>query len=291
MSRTNLETYLIKTVLYFLIGSTIVVSACLPEPLDVKGIPVVKPEIVVSTQIISDRSVVVLLTKSFGALEASDDSDAEELLQQIAIDDATVTISGHQETYQLERLENGLYGGIIIPFEVDQEYELKVNSESLGEVSAVTTVKALVSFDDIKAELIFNGFDDTLAQITYRLPDPVEQNWYMLNVQQIERDEILDDLLNPRAFTRVMDDLNFNGRIHQETFRVFPRDFIPGDTIAVSLSNISKDYYDFIDLRLDNRFSFVEYLSEPVNYPSNVKGGRGFFNLYIPDVKIFILEY
>jgi hypothetical protein len=88
-----------------------------------------------------------------------------------------------------------------------------------------------------------------------------------------------------------MNDINFNGRIHQETFRVFPRDFIPGDTIAVSLSNISKDYYDFIELRLDNRFSFVEYLSEPVNYPSNVKGGRGFFNLYIPDVKIFILEY
>jgi hypothetical protein len=291
MSGISLDTYHMKTIVYFLIGSTIVVSACLPEPLDVKGIPVVKPEIVVSTQIIADQSVVVLLTKSFGALDASDDSDPEDLLQQIAIDDATVTIAGPQRIYELERLESGLYGGIIIPFQVDQEYELKVNSESLGEVSAVTTVKALVSFDDIKAELIFNGFDDTLAQITYRLPDPVEQNWYMLNVQQIERDEILDDLLNPRAFTRVMDDINFNGRIHQETFRVFPRDFIPGDTIAVSLSNISKDYYDFIELRLDNRFSFVEYLSEPVNYPSNVKGGRGFFNLYIPDVKIFILEY
>jgi len=174
---------------------------------------------------------------------------------------------------------------------VGETYELKVNSESLGEVSAVTTVKPLVSFDDIKAELVFNGFDDTLAQITYQLSDPVGQNWYMLNVQQIERDEVLDDLLNPRAFTRLMDDQNFNGRVHKETFRVFPRDFIPGDTIAVLLSNISKDYYDFIDLRLDNRFSFVEYLGEPVNYPSNVKGGKGFFNLYIPDVKLFVLEY
>src|SRR5688500_9604490 len=291
MSAISLDTYHMKTIVYFLIGSTIIVSACLPEPLDVKGIPVVKPQIVVSTQIIPDQSVVVLLTKTFGALDASNDSNAEELLKQIAIDDAVVTIAGPQGIYELEPLENGLYGGLIIPFEVGEEYELKVNSESLGEVSAVTTVKPLVSFDDIKAELVFNGFDDTLAQITYRLSDPVEQNWYMLNVQQIESDEILDDLLNPRAFTRLMDDQNFNGGSHQETFRVFPRDFIPGDTIAVSLSNISKDYYDFIELRLDNRFSFVEYLSEPVNYPSNVKGGRGFFNLYIPDVKIFILEY
>ncbi len=279
-----------RVTMYLLIGGMIV-SSCLPEPLDVKGVPVVKPQIVVSTQIIPDQSVIVLLTKTFGALDASDDSDPEELLKQIAIDDAVVTISGPGGTYELEPLENGLYGGLIIPFEVGEAYELKVNSESLGEVSAVTTVKPLVSFDDIKAELVFNGFDDTLAQITYQLSDPVEQNWYMLNVQQIERDEILDDLLNPRAFTRLMEDQNFNGRVHKETFRVFPRDFIPGDTIAVLISNISKDYYDFIDLRLDNRFSLVEYLGEPVNYPSNVKGGKGFFNLYIPDVRLFVLEY
>jgi Domain of unknown function (DUF4249) len=279
-----------RITMYLLFGGTIA-SSCLPEPLDVKGIPVVKPQIVVSTQIIPDQSVVVLLTKTFGALDASGDSDPEELLKQIAIDDATVTIAGPRGTYELEPLENGLYGGLIIPFEVGEAYELNVNSESLGQVSAVTTVKPLVSFDDIKAELVFNGFDDTLAQITYQLSDPVGQNWYMLNVQQIERDEVLDDLLNPRAFTRLMDDQNFNGRVHKETFRVFPRDFIPGDTIAVLLSNISKDYYDFIDLRLDNRFSFVEYLGEPVNYPSNVKGGKGFFNLYIPDIKVFVLEY
>jgi len=289
MART-LNLGFMRVIMYLLIGGTIVWS-CLPEPLDVKGIPVVKPQIVVSTQIIPDQSVVVLLTKTFGALDASNDSDPEELLKQIAIDDAVVTIAGPRGTYELEPLENGLYGGLIIPFEVGEAYELNVNSESLGQVSAVTTVKPLVSFDDIKAELVFNGFDDTLAQITYQLSDPIGQNWYMLNVQQIERDEVLDDLLNPRAFTRLMDDQNFNGRVHKETFRVFPRDFIPGDTIAVLLSNISKDYYDFIDLRLDNRFSFVEYLGEPVNYPSNVKGGKGFFNLYIPDVKLFVLEY
>ena len=217
MART-LNLGFMRVTIYLLIGGTIV-SSCLPEPLDVKGIPVVKPQIVVSTQIIPDQSVVVLLTKTFGALDASNDSDPEELLKQIAIDDAVVTIAGPRGTYELEPLENGLYGGLIIPFEVGEEYELRVNSESLGQVSAVTTVKPLVSFDDIKAELVFNGFDDTLAQITYQLSDPIGQNWYMLNVQQIERDEVLDDLLNPRAFTRLMEDQNFNGPVHKETFR------------------------------------------------------------------------
>lgn len=269
----------------------LMVWGCLPEPLDVDGIPVVKPQVVVSTQIIPNQSLIVLLTKTFGALEASDDSDPEDLLNQIAVDDAIVTITGPRGTYELIPLDNGVYGGLIIPFEEGEAYELYVNSESLGEVSAKTTVKPLVSFDDIKAELIFNGFDDTLAQITYRLSDPMEQNWYMLNVQEIERQDVIENLLNPRAFTRLLDDTEFNGEVHQETFRVFPRDFIPGDTIAVTLSNISQDYYNFVDLRIENRFSFVEYLSEPVNYPSNVKGGKGFFNLYIPDVRTFVLEY
>lgn len=278
--------------LYFLpLGIILLLWGCLPEPLDVHGIPVVKPQIVVSTQIIPDQSLVVLLTKTFGALDASDDSDPEELLNQIAVNDAVVSITGPDGTYELSALDNGVYGGLIIPFREGDEYELHVNSESLGEVTARTTVKPLITFDDIRADLIFNGYDDTLAQITYRLTDPVEQNWYMLNVQEVERQDVVENLLNPRAFTRLLDDAEFNGEIYQETFRVFPRDFIPGDTIAVTLSNINKDYHDFIELRLDNRYSFVEYLSEPVNYPSNVQGGKGFFNLYIPDIKTFILEY
>lgn len=285
---SNLVSILVKFYLLILTGF---VSGCLPEPLEVGGLPVVKPQIVVSSQIISDQSLLVLLTKTFGALDASDDSDPEELLKQIAVSDAVVTITGPSGTYELQALENGLYGGLPIPFMEGEQYTLHVSSETMGDVSATTTVKPMVSFDDIKAELIYNGYDDTLAQITYRINDSPEKNWYMLNVQEVERADAIDNLLNPRAFTRLLDDNQFNGKIYKETFRVFPRDFIPGDTIAISLSNISKEYYDFINLRLDNRYTFVEYLSEPVNYPSNINGGKGFFNLYIPDFEVFVLEY
>jgi Domain of unknown function (DUF4249) len=273
-----------------LVSLVVFVSGCVPEPLDVDGVPVVKPQLVISTQIIPDQSVVVLVTKTFGALDASDDSDPQALLDQIAVDDATVTITGPAGTYTLLSLDNGAYGGLVIPFEAGEQYELKVNSELLGEVSAVTTVMPRPTFESIKAELYFTGFDDTLAQITYAFEDAPGKNWYMLNVQHIERDDLLDDVLNPNSFMKLVNDEGFDGQQYGESFRVFPRDYSPGDTIAVSLSNISQEYYDFIQLRLDNRFSFVEYLGEPINYPSNVKGGRGFFNLYVPDIRFFILE-
>ena len=264
--------------------------SCLPEPLAIDGLPVVKPQIVVSTQIIPDRSLVVLLTKTFGALEGSDDSDPEELLQQIAVDDAIVVIKGPVRTDTLLNIGYGFYGDVIIPFEEGEEYNLYINSESLGEVTATTTVKEQIKFEDIEAGLFFNGFGDTLAEVTHAFVDPPGKNWYMLNVQEVERVDIVENLLNPNSFMRLHDDVDFEGHELKETFHVFPRDYNPGDTIAVSLSNISSDYYDFLKLRVDNRFSLVQYLSEPVNYPSNIIGGKGFFNLYIPDVKFFVLE-
>lgn len=272
-----------------LLTSTVMV-ACIPDPLDVDGIPIVKPQIVVSTQIIPDQSLVVLLTKSFSALDADSDTDPEILLGQIAVTDATVTLAGPDSTYELLPVTLGFYGGIVIPFEPGDAYTLHVSSPTLGEVHATTVVKPQVSFQNIDAILFYNNFDDTLAQITHRIVDPPGKNWYMLNVQEVERVDIIENVINPRAFTRLLDDVDFENTAYEETFRVFPRDYQPGDTIAVSLSNISEEYYRFMELRQDNRFSFVEFLGEPINYPTNVVGGKGFFNLYIPDIRTFILE-
>lgn len=286
LSFSNLRYY--NTIVILILGALAV--SCLPDPLEVKNIPEVKPEIVVASQIIPNQGLVVLLTRTMGALDASNNSDPEELLEQIAVDDAVVTIIGPDDEYELDSLGNGLYGGITIPFVAGEQYKLKVSSESLGDVEATTTVLAPIQFDFVQAQLYYNEFNDTLAQVTYAIVDPLDDNYYMINVQEVEREDAVENLINPRAFTEIVEDDAFNGGEYRRTFRVFPRNYDPGDTIAVSLSNISDEYFEFIRLRLDNRFSFVEFLGEPVNYPSNVIGGRGFFNLYVPDVRLFILD-
>lgn len=266
-------------------------GGCLPDPLEVKGIPAVPQQIVVTTQMVPDQSLVVLLTRTFGALEASEDSDPQAVLDQVAVQDAVVTLTGPTGINTLVNLGNGFYGGIAATtFQAGESYTLHVVSASLGEVTATTVVKPTISFSDVVASLYYNGYGDTLAQIEYRFKDPDAANWYMLNVQPVESDDLTERILNPEAYTRLLDDTEFNGEVYAETVRVFPRDYHPGDTIAVSLSHISHEYYSFMELRLDNRFSFIEYLSEPVNYPSNVVGGKGFFNLYLPDVRVFVLE-
>lgn len=264
--------------------------SCLPDPLEVEGVPTIKPQIVVSSQILTDQSLVVLLTKSFGALEASDDSDPQALLNQIAINDALVTITGPQGTDTLNFIDSGVYGGLTNLLEGGKSYTLQVKSPTMGEVKASTLVKPQVRFDQIETELFFNGFDDTLAQVTHQFQDLPGKNYYMLNVQRFRQQNLEEQLLNPRAFIRLLTDETFDGKMYSENFRVFPTDFSEGDTVAVYLSNISEEYYRFIKLREDNRFSFVEFLGEPINYPSNVEGGKGFFNLYLPDIRLFRLS-
>ncbi|MBT1701133.1 DUF4249 family protein [Fulvivirgaceae bacterium PWU4] len=266
------------------------VSSCIPDPLEVRGIPEVKSQIVVSSQIVPDRTLAVLLTRTLGALDASDETDPQALLDQIAVNDALVTVTGAGRKDTLEFLGNGLYGGVVIPFQPGRNYTLKVNSETMGEVKATTIAKPQVSFRTIRAELYNSGYNDTLAQVTYGLKDPIVQNWYMINVQEVEREDVIDNLINPWAYTRLVSDEAFNGGEFDEQFRVFPNEYRTGDTVAVSLSNISEEYYRFMKLRIDNRFSLVEFLGEPINYPSNVEGGKGFFNLYVPDIRLFVLE-
>ncbi len=266
------------------------VISCLPDPLDVSGLPRVKPELVISTQIIPDGSLVVFVTKTFGALDASDDSDPAEVIDQIAVNDAVVTISYNDITDTLLFLGSGVYGGLDIDFVPGSTYTLSVDSETLGKVTASTEAKAQVLFDAIDAQLYFDGYDDTLAQVSYVLQDPPEKNWYMINVLEIDSADIVNNLLNPRDFTSLVNDDDFEGTVYAETFRVFPREFDKGDTIAVYLSNISEEYYNYLEMRISNRFGFFEFVSEPVNYPSNVKGGRGFFNLYVPDIRFIVLN-
>lgn len=279
-----------KTSVFMVVGLWLVLGSCLPEPLDIQKVPVVKSEIVVSSQIIPDSSLVVFVTKTVGALDASDDSDPLELLNLIAVNDAIVTLDGPQGKDTLTFLQNGAYRSLLTPFEPGEVYHLHVNSAEMGEVRATTKVKAKVDFTEIDAELFYNGFNDTLAEITYTFIDSPEPNWYMVNVQEVEQEDFVENLLNPRAHTILMTDEEFNDKSFTEKFRVFPRDYNPGDTIAVTLSNISEDYFQFMKLRIDNRFSFVEYISEPINYPSNVQGGKGYFNLYVPDVRLLVFD-
>lgn len=264
--------------------------SCIPDPLPVGNIPQLESKIVVSSQMTSDESVTIFLTKSVGALDVSDDDDLGELLDQIVIDDARVIIFNESYSDTLVSVGDGLYTSASIPLVEGDLYNLLIESPSMGTVTSGTEVKGQVLFESLDGKIYDTGYD-TLADIQYSFTDPTGENFYMINVQRITSEYELNDFLTPRIFTRLLEDDAFDGRTLVEQMKVFSgRDYVPGDTLGVFLSNISEGYYDFMQLRLDSRFSFADFLGEPANYPSNIKGGLGYFNLHVPDVRILVLE-
>lgn len=269
--------------------ATILLPSCIPDPLEIDNLEFPEAKIVVSSIVLPDQSVAILLTRSIGALEASDESDPRELITEIAINDAEVTLMVDGTIYPLNLLQDGVYQGIGIPLVAGTECHLKVVSQLYGEVSASTVVQAPIYFDTVQAQPYMNEHNLYWAEVSYTIKDPPTPNYYLLNVQKAKRKDVIDDILKPEAHTRQVEDKKFNAHEFSEMFRAVNKNFYPGDSLEVSLSNVSLDYFKYVGLRLENQLELVEVFSEPVYYPTNIRGGRGFFTLHLTDVRVVVL--
>ncbi len=278
-----------RTIYCWLIVGAPLFSSCVPEPLDVDDVVFPETQIVVSSMILPDGSVAVLLTRSIGALEASEESDPRELIADIAVNDAVVTLMTNDSIYHLTLLQDGIYQGMGIPLTEGLECHLKVVSASLGSVTATTAVQAPIYFDTVNAVPYVNEYNDYWAQVSYTIQDPPSENYYLLNVQEARRKELIENILKPDAYTRQVEDKSFNAQEFSERFRAMNKNFYPGDSIEVSLSNVSVEYFNYVTLRLENKLELVEIFSEPIHYPTNIRGGRGFFTLHLTDARVIVL--
>ncbi len=263
-------------------------AGCIPDPLPVDNITKPETKIVVSSQIVPGVGLVVFVTKTVGALEAGNNSDPQVLLQQIAIANATVSLSHQGNLQSLQNLGNGLYGSPSSTFLPGEAYTLKVVTDAMGTVTAQTNVPARVPFTTVDVKPYRVGYD-SLLQVDYSLNDPPGKNFYMISVQKFSRTQNLQSIINPRLFLHLTDDTEFDGKLYQDSFRTLFRAYSKGDSVSVMLASIGEDYYKFLKLRND-RFRFSEFSSEPLNYPSNVQGGYGYFNLHVPDARIFVVK-
>lgn len=262
---------------------------CIPDPLSVDDIPVMPTKLVVGSQVIPGQGLAVMVTRSIGALDAGRGSDLEALISQIAVEDAVVTLEHDGMTDTLTYQAFGVYADASGVIEGGKAYVLHVKSPAFGEVTASAIAPYQVPFQTVSAELYLTGYD-SLASVTYSLMDPPQRNWYMVNVQKFSAKDELNTYLNPRIFTHLVNDGAFNGKSFEEQFNVIFQDYSEGDSVAVILSSISHEYYQYLSLRNDSRYSLAGFATEPLNFPGNVNGGYGYFNLHVPDVRIFVLE-
>ena len=278
-------------------------SACTPKALDI-DLPQEQPKLVISSQIIPDQVMLVTVTKSFGALEYQQDGEgneeegeedeenendtiSSELVNQLVVNNAEVTISYQGITDTLEPLGNGLYTSLNTPQFVNVEYTLRVYDPGLDQtVTSGARMLEFVNFNNATAQRDSSN-NLHYVDVDFSINDPAGSNWYMVNFYSNNNS---DGNISPfsletgRTELLLLSDAEFENGVIEDSHRLYDWE---SDTVYVSMSNISREYHDYLSLRIKSNNSLGSFLNEPVGYPSNVVGGLGYFTTHYPDIRVF----
>ncbi|MBK8699366.1 MAG: DUF4249 family protein [Saprospiraceae bacterium] len=154
-----------------------------------------------------------------------------------------------------------------------------------------------LTFDAVKSLPIIVDDTTTFYSYEYKFRDlPGEENYYLvtatrLNLAKGGLSELEKSLLSifGNEFQLYSDKVTGDG-VEISYYPKFP-DTQVGDTLAVALSHITKEHFNYLSAYKKNGSIFNSLLSEPVRkFPTNVKNGFGFFSLVLPDVRNIILE-
>ena len=275
----------------------ILFSNCRPKPIDIDVKPAAE-KLVICSQIIPNSVMVVGVTRSFSPLDSGGNADTlqNSFLDRILVQNAIVTVTHPGGTDSLYMLAPGVYASLNVLLEDYGTYTVHAKDPSTGEeVSATTELLPRERFDSIQPfkRLVDN---DTAAFVHYELTDfPNSEDYYVACYYRKSQDTSAFDINN--YFSRGTNELNSFDLISDEDFDAngkLSRDqqlFNVGmtDTIACTVSHITKGYYEFLTAYKRSSSLFNQLSGEPINYPTNVENGYGYFNAHIPDVRFFYL--
>jgi len=284
----------IKTVILFLTIIVIAVS-CRPKPIDIK-LEQAPPKLVISSQIVPNALTIITVSKSFAALESSENGEdtTNTFIDQLMVKDAKVSISYNNIKDDLFKIPDapGIYASFTTPHIINTEYTLEVYDPETGmNISAKATMLKTIPFDSLSAER-GEGEDSTNVIVHIAFTDPADEvNWYLLNFYTTGQDSSQQgSLFEKQTASEVsvlLSDEDFDSPLVSGQKIMYNWS---SDTLYASISNISQGYYDYLMARKKSGGIVTSMLSEPISYPSNVKGGYGFFTTHFPEIQMIIVE-
>lgn len=276
---------IITTVVLLAVGS----SSCRPKPLKIE-VESAPPKLVVFSHVVPEKSMIVSLTRSFSALDGFDENDITSVL----VSGAVVQIKFDNQLFDFIEVNPGIYVSYNEAYEVNQEYELIItyNGET---VTAKTTMLPAVPFTNCLPEVVKNpGDTNVFVNVAF---DDVNGNdqWYMVNIyakgdgsNSLDGINYFQNGKNVPVITKILSDKEFGGAFAQ---RFELKNVGPADSIVVTLSSINQKYYDYLKFRGDGGGSIFTQLNlEPIDYPTNIVNGYGFFNAHHPSLALFDLS-
>ncbi len=278
----------LKNIIFLILPIAII--SCRPKDIDIKVEPS-ESKLVVFSHVIPNSYMLVSLTKSFSALEPQENVNVEDLL----VGGADVSVKFDGETVNFYELSYGLYASLETPTTAGINYEFTAIKDN-DTITALSTMLAQSTFETV-TPIITETATDTTSSIKVSFNDnPSEDNWYIINVYKKGAADATDGIdgvnffgngSNVLAKTVLLSDDEIPG-MYESTLKL--DNVHHSDSIVVTLSNIGEEYFNYLNLKQGTGNVFTSLNLEPVNYPSNVNNGYGFFNTHYPDIRFYDLS-
>jgi hypothetical protein len=271
--------------------------SCRPKPLDIE-IEQTPPMLTLSSATPDNHSVLVSAGYSINSLINLNDTvngsvkiPKEMLLREAVL---TITEAGGQPD-SLFAISDGLYGNRNLQLEHGATYTIDVYEKNKGHIAmATTTYQALpeVTYRDPRLKKIKG---DTTVSIDVDIKNAREGEYYFIsyNTAALARKQLAQTTMDvstlasftPKQLTLINGATHQNGNLEKKiTMQVNSN-----DTLLIQTGRIDKAYFDYLTVYKKSGSLINQLTGEPINMPSNIIKGFGFFSLYAPARKIFYL--
>lgn len=285
------------SLLFVVLGLPALLGACKPDPLEI-DLPRQPSKLVVASGLgtfrdpllgVEDSALAVVVSRSLNALSgASEGVQDSALLFQNLVLHARVVLRGRDRTDTLYQTGDGVYTLFEPQLQVNTPYTLEVfDSTTQQTTSASAFYLPQMRFDYVNP-VVTRTPADTTVTLEYQLTDKPGPSFYMVQYVSLSAaaraatpsvenaNSILDGLQNQQTLRLLTDNDFLNGR-----YQTRDRLAVHGtDTLMLSVAQISEDYFRFLEAYRKSGKVFNQLTGEPINYPTNVRDGYGFFNLH-----------
>lgn len=270
---------------------------CTPKPIDI-NIKQADPKLVISSQIIPNQIMFVSVMRSFSALsgQANGGSVSTNFLSGILVSDAFVTVSYNGKKDTLAMVSPGIYASAnTLQYNYGVYNLYVVDPVNSLEVTAMSTILPKVTVDTIYPK-VQKYVTDTVITVHSEFRDSLNvENYYVISYFNktgvgvgVDISGYFNNGENQLNTFDIYTDKSFDST--KVTIDKQLNKISANDTIAVVISNISQGYYDFLSAYKRAGELFNQISGEPINYPTNIIGGYGYFNTHYPDYRIFYLK-
>lgn len=276
----------------------VLLFSCQPKPLEIE-VKQSAPQLTLSSATPDEHTVLVSAGYSINSMVSLGDTvnGGKGLPDDMLLEEGVVTLAAEGRTPDtLYPVASGLYANRNLQLEKNASYTLTVYDRRKGVSGmASTPYFPLPAIDSLVPE-VTRRKGDTGVILHIKLPEAGADDFYFVSYNTAAAERELHRspyalaatlaAFSPKQLTLLSTADVKNGCIR----RVIPLSCKGTDTLLVHTGKIDKAYFDYLTAYKKSGSLINQLTGEPINLPSNVVSGLGFFSLSTPVRSTFYLK-